>query len=537
SGAVARVAPAAAIALLAACTPAPPNASAGPSPLGIASRDAVVRVGSFAVVRAVAESGNRAFVVGDGGLALYDRLSGRWLAPFALPLAERGQPAGRVLAATNLIGDALWVAGGGRAFVVNASLRATFTTPFIGAPRAMRVERGGANAYVLADQWWQIGTTGSARPVGANELPPREQLADAADIADPAVRRAIDDPLLTRDASLRAWPVLAAARGATSSDVWLGTAGGGVFHVDPDFHRSEQLPFGLQLGDVRALARTADGVVVAEGVAPWNVGALQSAVTEGSDDLARWRWYALADQVGEIRSIALRARTLCVAGPSGAGMIELPTSGASSLPAAMVHAEGAPSGVVVASRDGCVVGTMSGVTVLPWGVGGIRRSEQLSPVYALATSGDTVWAGTRDGLVTLVGGHVVGVTRPFPAGSEIVAVATVGQGLAVASPDQVAIVDGAATERLTIPLGAVGRVTALAADERGLWIGGSNGALAVSLPSHASAVVSLDHVDATQLTPPGGREVHAIVLAPGVAWVGTAAGLVRVRRGDDGLPR
>jgi len=527
---------------LAACAAAVPNASGAPAQPAIPAREAVVRVGAFSVVRALAVASNRAFLVGDGGVAIYDRLRRSWTPPISLEAPRALAPGSRTLAATNLIGDVAWVAGEGRVVVVNAGMRATFATPYIGAARTIRVDRGGANAYVLADQWWEVSTAGSARPISAAELPPRERLADPADASDPAVRRAIDDPLLTRDAALRSWPVLAAARGATSSDVWLGTAGGGVFHVDPDFHRSEQLPFGLQTGYVVALARTADGVVIAEGV-PARLGAgVQSAITEGSDDLARWRWAAISAQVGDVRAIAMRGRSLCVAGMNGAGMLELPRDDAGALPATTVHVEPTPAAAVAVSRDGCVVGTQSSVTVIPWPDEGgapreLRRSEQLPPVNAVASAGDTTWAGTRDGLVVLVGGHVARVERPFPASSEIVALALVADGVAAASASEVAVVGSGTVRRLAIPLAGVGRITALAADGRTLWIGGTTGVVATVLASGASAPVSLDAPGDPSSEPAGGHEVHALVLGAGVAWIGTAAGLVRVRRDADGLPR
>ena len=524
-----------------ACAAAAPNASGAPGEPVVPAREAVVRVGAFSVVRALAVASNRAFVVGDGGVAIYDRLRRSWAPPVPLEPPRTLAPGARALAATNLIGDVAWVATDGRVVVVNASMRATFATPYIGAARTLRVDRSGANAYVLADQWWEVSTAGSARPISAGELPPRERLADPADASDPAVRRAIDDPLLARDAALRSWPVLAAARGATSSDVWLGTAGGGVFHVDPDFHRSEQLPFGLQTGYVLALARTADGVVIAEGAGP-RAGGAPWASTEGSDDLARWSWPALSAQVGEVRAIALRGRSLCVAGANGAGIFELGSGDAGALPATIVHTEPTPAAAVAVSRDGCVVGTQSWVTVIPWpdegsGARELRRSEQLPPVYAVAASGDTTWAGTRDGLVILAGGHVVRVVRPFPAASEIVALALVPDGVAAASASEVAIVSGESVRRLALPLASVGRITALAADDRTLWVGGTSGAVATQLASGGAALVPLDAPTDPSSAAAGGHEVHAIALGTGVAWIGTAAGLVRVRRASDGLPR
>ena len=86
-------------------------------------------------------------------------------------------------------------------------------------------------------------------------------------------------------------------------------------------------------------------------------------------------------------------------------------------------------------------------------------------------------------------------------------------------------------------VGRVGRLTSLAFGEGTLWIGGSNGALAIGLPSGGSIDVPLDEPSAVTLPTAGGHEVRSIALAPAVAWIGTAAGIVRVRRDNGGLPR
>ena len=532
-----------ALAALAACAPGLPNGAADEVAPAIASRDAVVRVGAYAIVPAVAVSQSRAFAVGEDGVAVYDRGARRWLPPIPLALRDLAVRVGRVSAATNLIGDVVWVASQGRVFVVGTNLRSVFATPFIGEARAIRVERGGANAYVLTDRWWQVGTTGDARPVAPGEMPPDALLMPTAGASDPAIRRAIDDPLLTRDEALRTWPVISAARGATSSDVWLGTAGGGVFHVDPDFHRSEQLAFGLREGGVLALARTADGIVAAE-YGPVGAGVMApGVVTEGSDDLTRWRWHALSEQVGAVRSLALRGRSLCVVGENGAGIVELPSSATPALPATVVHVVALPAFTAMAARDGCVVGTLNGVTVIPWPRGdaagdSLWTSSALPAVNALAAAGDTIWAGTRDGVYTLVGGRPTGPARSAVAGWwNVTALALVPGGLAVAGRDGVSILSSATVERIAVPVASVGNVRALAADDRTLWVGGEHGALAIDLATRGVAPVPLEAAGVTGPPLPGGDFVNAIVLAPGVAWIGTAAGLVRVGRGADGLPR
>ena len=67
------LAPLAALAASPACAPAVPNGAPAEALPAISSRDAVVRVGAYAIVPAVAVSQSRAFVVGEDGVAVYDR--------------------------------------------------------------------------------------------------------------------------------------------------------------------------------------------------------------------------------------------------------------------------------------------------------------------------------------------------------------------------------------------------------------------------------------------------------------------------------
>jgi len=123
----------------------------------------------------------------------------------------------------------------------------------------------------------------------------------------------------------------------------------------------------------------------------------------------------------------------------------------------------------------------------------------------------------------------------------VVALAVTVDGLALASGGELWIGSGdrrtAAFTRPTASMARPGRLATLAADDRTIWVGGSNGATAIAYPAGPAVQVPLDEPSSTVPPPLGGREVRSIVLAPGVAWLATSAGLVRVRRGPDGLPR
>jgi len=211
-----------------------------------------------------------------------------------------------------------------------------------------------------------------------------------------------------------------------------------------------------------------------------------------------------------------------------------------------------PANTALAARDGCVVGTDRGAVVLAWPAtaagaaasetGGARALGSTPPVRALASSADTIWIGTIGGLYRAVGAQgAVPVRLPASVSPDIVALAITDSGLAVASRSEVWLGSGEGrTATFTRPVEAaarMGRLATLGADDRTLWIGGSSGAMAIQMVSGQVVPVPLDEPNAMAAPPLGGREVRSIALAPGVAWIGTAAGVVRVRRGADGLPQ
>jgi len=297
------------------------------------------------------------------------------------------------------------------------------------------------------------------------------------------------------------------------------------------------------------VSRSATGVLIAEDPAPWSAD--RSLVTTASDDLASWEWPSLYTSLGALSAVVAREGTLCAAGELGAGMASMaPLASSPSAPLANDHRIFEPASTALAARAGCIVGTDRGVVVLPWPSTGAttdegepRTSATLPPVRALAASGDTIWIGTDGGLYRAVGNlaAIAPVRLPPSVSANIVALALTATGIAIASGGELWLGSGdartASFARPTASVARLGRLTALASDDSTLWIGGSNGALALAVASGQAVPVPLDEPGATSAPPLGGREVRSIALAPGVAWAGTAAGVVRIRSGPDGLPR
>jgi len=531
------------------CTPVAAGNGSGVAPGGTVVRDAVVRVGPFATVSAIAVSPARTFVVAEGGLAIYDRNRRGWLPPLALGFAGPRSPisAERCAAITNLIGDAVWIACGSRVTVVRPAIGAVWATDVGQQVMTLAIDRGGADAYALGRSVVVVSASGTARPLAPGESVPAERIGGRVAVGgDAALLQTVSDPLLLRDDALRVWQATAVARGDGASETWVGTRGGGVFLADIDFHRSRQLPFGLRAGMVRSVARTATGVMIVEDPAPWSAD--RSLVTTASDDLTTWEWPSLYTSLGALSAVVAREGTVCAAGELGAGLASVaPLAGSPTAVLTDDHRVFDPASTALATRDGCVVGTDRGPVLLPWpanaaDAGGTRALGITPPVRALASSGDTVWIGTLGGLYRAVGGaNAVPVRLPASVSPDIVALTLTDMGLAIASTGELWLGAGAGRTaeftRPTASLARLGRLAALASDERTLWIGGSNGALALVVASGQAMAVPLDEPNAMAAPPLGGREVRSIALAPGVAWLGTAAGVVRVRRGGDGLPQ
>lgn len=531
------------------CAPAAGGPGQGVAPGGSVVREAVVRVGPFATVSAIAVSPARTFVVAEGGLAIYDRNRRGWLPPLALGFAGPRSPlvAERCAAVTNLIGDAVWIACGSRVTVVRPAIGAVWATDIGQQVTALAVDRGGADAYASGRSVVAVSASGTARPLAPGEVVPAERIGGRATVGgDAALLQTISDPLLLRDDALRVWPPAAVARGEGASETWVGTRGGGVFLADIDFHRSRQLPFGLRAGMVRWVARTATGVMIVEDPAPWSAD--RSLVTTASDDLATWEWPSLYTSLGALNAVVAREGTVCAAGELGAGLASVaPLAGSPTAVLANDHRLFEPATTALAARDGCVVGTDRGAVLLPWPATAAERNEPRTlgstpPVRALASSGDTIWIGTTGGLYRAVGGGgAMPVRLPPSISPNIVALALTGTGLAVAGTGELWLGSGAertsAFSRPAASTARLGRLAALASDEGTLWVGGSSGALAIVVASGQAMAVPLDEPSAMSAPPLGGRDVRSIALAPGVAWLATAAGVVRVRRGADGLPQ
>jgi hypothetical protein len=476
----------------------------------------VVLVGGFGRVTALGVSQTRAFVAGDGGVAIYDRLGSRWLVP----------------------------------------------VPMRGA-REILVDRMGRGAYIYANSWWILSSDRTLLPLSPGQTPPRDEVIpspDAQQILRETPGLQSFGGLLTRDAQLRTWPMTVLARAPERNEIWAGTNGGGVFVVDPVFLRSAQMPYGLRNRSATALALAADGVWIAEESDA--TAAPDLAITFASADLTTWRWLSAAHDAYAVAAMAVREHYACMSTTIGAIVVDLESS-MQPIPRVQSYTQLGDPTSAWATPAGCWVGGTSGFTRLPWPSDSMARATTFSnnsAASAFASSGDTTWIATMAGVRVHVSGATDGeaaagashaalleatpAALPNALRGPIRALTLAGPGLALVTDRELWLTSGRArlssAVRVDAPVDRLGRIRRITGDERTLWLAGSRGAAAFSLRDHHWRFVT-----PSGATGPGmfaidldrARDVRDVALSARVAWLATAAGVVRIARGADGMPR
>jgi ligand-binding sensor domain-containing protein len=548
-----------------ACGPVPAGGGGGglgaPRPRGSLRREDRVVLTRANDVTGVAASQRLVYVATTGGLAVYDRTFHAWRPPLAAGDLGDALPTGRPTAlAADPATDAVWVGGVGYVTYYQPTTDFTTRATVPGAVDVIAFDRRdpSAGAYVRATgQWSLVSSSGFVRPLSPGQLPAGTLQAP------PTLRQLYEEfpalqsfgGLLTRDAELRSWPVSAAAKSPDrTSELWVGTAGGGLFRVDPSFNQAEQLPYGLLDSGAGALALAADGVWIA------GLGESVSArggLTFASDDLQRWRWvespYSGAQSLAGARAFDLEVRgsRAWLATDRGLARVDTRAGGGRATDVVVWSAlNGLPSDValaVAARPDGAWVGTSSGlVFVSDSGSARSAGPSSVSPVLgsggavrALLATGDTLWVGTDFGLDFVPPAAPDGSRRLVRAAAQSTDARLAGQVTALATSDTVVAVatrdailrfdrrNGRLLPSADVAaLAALGGVRALAMDDNTIWAAGPGGVLILTRAAGNARVLSV----------PADLPAEAldVVLSRDYAWVATRGGVVRLRRFSDG---
>ncbi len=529
------------------------NGSSGPLG-GFGRRDERQRIGSFSNVQAVAVSRRYVFAAGSSGIAIYDRTMNSWLPPLTRDDGLTDQQI--TVLAGDPVEDALWLGVPGGVIMYRPLTEQLQRTIVTGVPDLIAFDRAATGDAIVraGGEWTRISRVGIATPIA------RPPVASAL-----ILPRTLND-LYTQFPTLRTQPSLllrtqqsdrplrnvqiisGAASPERASEVWLGTAGDGLFRLDPTFMQSTPLPYGLIEPGVGALALAADGV--------WAAGLGQSIDRGGlsfvGSDLQRFRWIdgTISVPLVGVRGLSLVTRASRAWLGTDRGLVRVRLDGSQAMQAWGVL-DGLPDGRVlaVATRDdGVWAGTARGLVyvsdssdtrnVRTRGVG-VRLLDNM-PVHALQFTGDTLWIGTEAGLMAIASpnGSVGGVVSR-PVGSDpalrraVRALAWSDTVLLAATDDAVLrLAPRGGVEPVRVDLldvRQVGRVTKVAIDERTMWLAGTDGVVIVSRRDGATRVLRV----------PGDLPgpVLDIAVNRDFMWFGTPQGLIRLRRrGDGGLP-
>ena len=552
------------------CMPAGSSASgaSGPTPSGgFGRRDERQFIGSYATVQAVALSRRFVYAVTPDGIAIYDRLVNAWQPPLT---RDNGFTDMQITAiAGDPIEDAVWYGAPGAIVVYRPQVDQVQRSIISGVPDYIAFDRTPlGDAYVRATGTWsRVSRTGLvtpiARPPTAASLIAPRSLNDV--FAQYPILRT-SQSLLSRnqraDRALRTYPIVSGGvSDDRASEVWLGTAGDGLYKVDPAFQQATPLRFGPIDGGIGALALAADGIWAA------GLGDASPSVASGnrqpraglsfaSNDLQRWRWI---DGTIAVPLIGARADAMAVRGnrawiATDRGLVRVRLDGSEAI-AAWTTLDGMPDDRVLslaATAEGTWAGTARG---LVWvsdsadarnprtrGIG--QRLLENTSVFALQAIGDTLWIGTSAGLVALAGGNGAGLNVATsalsrPLGAEpalrrpVRAMAWSDSVLLAATDDGVLqLTPRRATEPIRVPDldgRPVGQVTRLVMDDRTIFLAGTDGLLVASRRGGARRLLRAPR----DLPGP----VTDVVASREWLWVGTPFGILRLRRSaDGGLP-
>lgn len=535
-------------------------------------------IGQFSEVLAVSASARRVFLLARGGLAVYDRTFSRWEEPSAalereLTFAGVGASTVPVLAA-DPFEDAVWLAVPGAVlYVRTASLRSADVQRFTiaGVPEVIAFPRGDASRVLVraSGRWTELARTGFATPlIGA--APALSTLLLPVQLDDvyrehPTLRGQL--PFVLRDATAASAPRAFAAVTAGTlspdqpSEAWIGTRGDGLWRVDANFMRAEPLRYGVQDGDIGALAIASDGV--------WSAG--QSGAERGGlsfvgASLQEYRWIAssagttVSDPLAYARAqrMVVRGATAWVATDRGLARVSLDGS---TRDASRDHIWSVRDGLpddrvldVVPRSTGAWVGTARGLAYVDETDNQVTRQGLAGgPVRAVAVAEELLFAATDRGVfvrsanpapdaeviaLPSAGSSVMGGVLALAWNDSVLLVVSGADARLVPRPRTIAEVEGAASRMRSAALEVFGRselqqlgpIVAANVDDRSVWVVGERGVLSWTR----------DGGHSTRWLPAGGDlppTFTALALDAQWAWLGSRTGLIRVARGrDGGLP-
>jgi len=516
------------------------------------ARDMRQLVGSYADVRAVAVSRRYVYSATPSGIGVYDRIFNSWLAPLA---RDNGVAEGQVTAMSgDPVEDAVWYGVPGAVIAYRPQVEQLQRTMIVGVPDIIAFEKSATGDVVVraGGAWTRVSRTGLATPMA--------QPPSAASLILPPtldnlytqfpMLRAQQSSLFREqraDRSLLNFRIVAGVSSPErASEVWLATNGDGLYRVDPTLVNATPLRFGPIESGIGALALAADGV--------WSAGLGVSRVRSGlsfaRDDMQRWRWIdgTISVPMLGMRALAMSVRTQRAWIGTDRGVVRVRLDGDEAM-AAWTLVDGLPDDrvfAVSAANNGAWVGTGRGLVWIDDSTDTRNtRTRNISArylenttVFALQPVGDTLWIGTSAGLVALTGGTSNGtlvrplgsepaLRRPIRAltWSDSVLLAVTDDGVLQLTPRR----PSPPTRVIALDVQQVGLPTRIFMDDRTVFLAGTQGLIVMNRRDNGLRVLRVPNDLPSNVTD--------VVASRDWLWIGTAAGLLRMRRAaDGGLP-
>ena len=318
----------------------------------------------------------------------------------------------------------------------------------------------------------------------------------------------------------------AAARSFDNLGWYLGTSGVGLLYLPDGAPIPERLPFGLRSPVAGAVFGWPDGVWTATD----RTTTAEAALTFVASDLKAFRSLQGLPAAGlpfnQVRKLAGQGSALWAA--TDRGVVRIATDdGRVDL---LDEARGLPDGVVYAviSRQGRItVGTRRGLARVDDSLRIVRVAPRfVDPAVAVFPTGDSVWVGTRRGLLLALPGQE-DVIRPAALTSpsmqaSIVALGSLGDTVVALTRDEFLWRDPG-TQAWTLGpnlSGLLGGLVGFVADGPGFWVAGERGVAFARLSTPPMRPLREGDL-------PG--QSNDLAVDAEYLWVATNAGLVRFR--------
>jgi hypothetical protein len=487
-------------------------------------------VADFSVVSAVATALDRVYAVTPNTVVVWRPMERRWEGPFEPPEPTMLDRVGLALA--DPLDQSLWMArpDGWVHFQPDARLWQRGAT--IGVVREIAFDQDdpAGGLFLATTAGWQRVPPGgfSAVPSGPPRRPLRPATLEQAFRAVPGLQASA--ALILNDGRGRVGRYTSAAPAPNGFGWYLGTAGVGLLHMQPGMMQPERLTYGL-LGDRAGAVRAVPGGVW---VATERSPTADANVAFVAQDLSRFEVRQGSGTFGlgyqQVRRMAVEGSMLWLATDQGLVGVET-RQGGSARVERVDMADGLPDNrvlSVVTRRGRLLAGTMRGIGRVTDTLAVERIAPDfIEPAYALEMTGDTVWAGARDGVVAIPpearnAGRTPGLRESAGFRATVVDLARLADTLVALTVDQLLWrAPGTDTWTLGTPLSpTLGRLAAFVPYRDGFFVAGERG-------------LAWARVDGGPVRPLLAEEhpgrIRDLAIDDTYLWVATEGGLVRWR--------